>query len=330
MAAMNLRYYLQIGKGLRKFFYYVGCAAGYTVPRIIFRRNLRRAISCLSEAELAEARARADYYNRMTPAQVPQSGWTRVGDYRYPWRAKQHFSTYFFELDRCVKYFAPDARFDYLFGDIIHEPDAPAFVKSRPIAAGATNSVVLKLDRIRHFNFINDPKAFTTKKDMLVSRNVVRQPHRRLLLEKYFGHPLCDLGQVNTDTDHPEWITPYMTMSQQLDYKFIACTEGNDVATNLKWVMSSNSIAVMPPPRYETWFMEGSLIPGTHYIEVRPDYSDLEEKLQYYIDHPDEALAIIDNAHKYVDRFSNRKVERATGLLVVKKYLELTGQMTQS
>lgn len=209
-----------------------------------------------------------------------------------------------------MKYFDADARFDYLFGDIVHEPEAPAFVKSRPITSGATNSVVLKLDRIRHFNFISDPKAFADKKEMLVSRNVVRQPHRRLLLEKYFGHPLCDLGQVNTDTDHPEWITPYMTMSQQLDYKFIACTEGNDVATNLKWVMSSNSIAVMPAPRYETWFMEGSLIPGVLYIEVAPDYSDLATKLQHYIDHPDEAQAIIDNAHSYVDRFRNRRIER--------------------
>lgn len=327
---MNLRYYLQVGKGLRKFFYYIGCAAGYAVPRSIFRHRLHRAISCLSAAELAEANRRAGYYNRMMPTNVPQQGWTRIGDYRYPWNEKQHFSTYFFELDRCVKYFDADARFDYLFGDIIHEPELPAFVKSRPITDGATNSVVLKLDKIRHFNFISDPKAFADKKDMLVSRNVVRQPHRRLLLEKYFGHPLCDLGQVNTDTDHPEWITPYMTMSQQLDYKFIACTEGNDVATNLKWVMSSNSIAVMPAPRYETWFMEGSLVPGVHYIEVLPDYSDLEAKLQHYIDHPDEALAIIENAHRYVDRFRNRKVERATGLLVVKKYLELTGQLTES
>ena len=65
--------------------------------------------------------------------------------------------------------------------------------------------------------------------------------------------------------------------------------EGNDVASNLKWVMSSNSIAVMPRPTCETWFMEGKLIPNYHYIEIKPDYSDLPEKLQYYIDHPEEA-----------------------------------------
>lgn len=88
---MNLQYYLQVGKGLRKFFYYIGCAAGYTVPRWVFRHRLRHVLSNLSESELAEARTRADYYNRMAPAAPPPQGWTRVADYRYPWRAEAAF-----------------------------------------------------------------------------------------------------------------------------------------------------------------------------------------------------------------------------------------------
>lgn len=59
------------------------------------------------------------------------------------------------------------------------------------------------------------------------------------------------------------------TIREHLDYKFIMAIEGNDVASNLKWVMSSNSLAVMPRPTCETWFMEGTLIPDYHYIEVR-------------------------------------------------------------
>ena len=38
----------------------------------------------------------------------------------------------------------------------------------------------------------------------------------------------------------------------------------------------------MPKPKYETWFMEGKLKDGSHYIEVKDDYSDLEEKIKYY------------------------------------------------
>ena len=39
-----------------------------------------------------------------------------------------------------------------------------------------------------------------------------------------------------------------LTIREHLDYKFIMALEGNDVASNLKWVMSSNSIAVMTRP----------------------------------------------------------------------------------
>ncbi|GIR91542.1 MAG: hypothetical protein CM15mP92_0060 [Halieaceae bacterium] len=72
------------------------------------------------------------------------------------------------------------------------------------------------------------------------------------------------------------------SLDTHLKHKFILCIEGNDVASNLKWVMSSNSVAVMPKPKYESWFMEGKLIPNYHYILIKDDYSDLEEKLNYY------------------------------------------------
>ena len=32
-------------------------------------------------------------------------------------------------------------------------------------------------------------------------------------------------------------------------------------------------VAVMPKPKYESWFMEGKLIPNYHYILIKDDYS---------------------------------------------------------
>jgi len=115
-----------------------------------------------------------------------------------------------------------------------------------------------------------------------------------------------------------------MTIGEHLDYKFVMSLEGNDVASNLKWVMSSNSIAVTPRLTCETWFMEGTLIPNYHYIEVKSDFSDLEERLQYFISHPDEAEAIIQHAHEYVAQFQDKKREELISLLVLKKYFEIT------
>lgn len=86
--------------------------------------------------------------------------------------------------------------------------------------------------------------------------------------------------------------------------------------------MSSNSIAVMPKPKYETWFMEGKLKANHHYIEIKDDYSDLEERLHFYIENPEEANKIINNANNYVSQFFDKEREHLIGLAVLNKYLE--------
>ena len=103
--------------------------------------------------------------------------------------------------------------------------------------------------------------------------------------------------------------------------------EGNDVASNLKWVMSSNSLAVMTRPTCETWFMEGQLRPDYHYVEVKEDFSDFEDKLKYYIAHPEKAEEIIAHAHEYVSQFRDNKREELLQLMVMQRYFETSGQM---
>ena len=118
----------------------------------------------------------------------------------------------------------------------------------------------------------------------------------------------------------------FLSKKEHLRYKFIFCPEGNDVATNLKWAMSSNSLCIMPKPKYETWFMEGTLISGLQYVEVKDDYSDLEEKIRYYTLHTSEAENIIQNAHKHVKRFQNKQMEDLLCLKVLERYTEITIQ----
>ncbi|MDO4230443.1 MAG: glycosyl transferase family 90, partial [Capnocytophaga sp.] len=183
------------------------------------------------------------------------------------------------------------------------------------------NSVLLNLDKARHFVWVKNDKPFAQKKDLLIGRGAIYQQHRFDFYEKYFKHPLCDLGAVgNVGMTKPEWLKPKISIKEHLDYKFILSLQGNDVATNLKWIMSSNSIAVMPKPTVETWFMEGKLIGGVHYIEIKPDYSDLEEQLNFYIANPDKCLEIIENAHKHCEQFWNKNVEDLCSLLVLEKY----------
>ena len=129
---------------------------------------------------------------------------------------------------------------------------------------------------------------------------------------------MVDAASTNCSEARPEWQKGKMPIGEHPDYKFIMSLEGNDVASNLKWVMSSNSIAVTPRLTQETWFMKGTLKPDYHYIEVKDDFSDLESRPNYYIEHPDEAEAIIRHAHEYVDQFRDLEREKLISLLVLK------------
>lgn len=297
------------------------------VPRWFHRMRRDSILRHLTPEEQAEVDRRVAYYNRLSAPQPISEGRT-VGDYRFPFKEKRRFTTYFFDFYDVVKYFGRDNRFLFIAGDVTQVPASPTFVKSRPINGSNSNAVLLKLNKLRHFTLTTHDKPFSEKKDMIVGRTswANGSPQRRQLYHDYWNHPLCDVGKTRQEQneDMPQTVKPYLSREEQLDYKFVACIEGVDVATNLKWVMSSNSIAVSPPMKYETWFMEGSLVPNYHYIEVKPDFSDLIEKLEYYIARPEEAETIIRHAHEYVRQFRNKRMERATQLAVAQKYFALT------
>ncbi|AVM51345.1 glycosyltransferase [Capnocytophaga sp. oral taxon 878] len=285
-----------------------------------YEREIERLKAKISAGELEELQKRVDYYCKLR-AEKLVTGNTRVGDLKTPKSPK----TYYFETYEYARFWNPEQAIDFVFGDVIHVPETPSVVKSRPISDDNENSVLLKLDKPRHFIRIEGDKPFDQKKDMMIGRGAIYQDHRFDFYNKHFGNPLCNLGSVDKNgLSKPEWLTEKTSMKEHLDYKFILSLQGNDVASNLKWVMSSNSVAVMPKPTIETWFMEGTLKGGVHYIEIAADYSDLEEQLRYYIARPKECMEILENAHRYVAQFWKEEAEELCNLLVLEKYFSLT------
>lgn len=308
-----------------KLAYYLKNHIRQYIPSRLYRNKLRKKLAWLEHTDTEYILNRVNYYNKLdTKTNLPESS-IPLSDFRL----KEHQKTHYFDTYEYTRYFSKNLRILPLYGDITYVPEYPSITKSRPIAGDNRNSVILKLGKIRHFLFVKDSNKFTEKKNMLVGRSKAGQEHRIRFLQQYIDHPMCDVGQVNRHIN-PQFIRNRLTIEEHLKYKFILCLEGNDVASNLKWVMSSNSLAVMPHPKYETWFMEGTLIPNYHYIEIKDDYSNLEERLQYYIDHTDQALQIIENAHRYINQFRNKKQEDLISLLVLKKYFEMTNQVVES
>ena len=249
-----------------------------------------------------------------------------VGDERFP--SKKH--TYFYDARAVLQYFPAGLRYRLVPGDVTWVPDFPSFVKSRPIAPPAenANSVLLKLNKVRHFVFVKDPLSWNDKDDIAVFRGkIYLKPRRMLLFERWFGKKGFDFGDTSGEQPVPAWCTPQLSIREQLRHRFILCIEGNDVSSNLKWVFHSNSIAVMPRPTCETWFEEGRLVPGVHYAECRPDFADLAEVVARHAADPALCRAINDAEHSWVKRFIDPLAERLVSLAVARRYFAATGQM---
>ncbi|MDD9156003.1 glycosyl transferase family 90 [Aliivibrio sp. S4TY2] len=303
-----------------KFFYYLSNALRYLLPAFISRMQRSSILKQKEHYNTDELMQRVNYYNKMATTfnLLDSPSVTSIEKFK-----KTKGWTYFFDIHSVVRYFPASHNFSYLNGDICTVPEQPSFLKSRPINSNNQNSVILKLNKIRHFKFVNDTKPYAEKKNMAAWRGVGYQPHRLVVIKQFYSHPMCNIGQTkpyNGDV----WEKDFMSVEEQLDYKFLLAIEGNDVATNLKWAMSSNSVVIMSKPKYETWFMEGRLEADKHYVEVKDDYSDLIEKMEYYLAHEKEALEIIKNANLWTEQFKDKKREKLLSLMVADKYFHLS------
>lgn len=307
-----------------KFLYYLRNIIRYALYKLVPPSTLERKLKRLNSFDEKHLNLRLHYYNKLernTP--LPPANRCYIKDYKLPKKG----TVYFFDSFEYLRFFPAENYFQIASGDITYIPELPTIVKSRPISDTNQNSILLNMDKIRHFQFVQEDIPFDEKLNLLVWRGKIRtaQTHRIRFHQLYFNHPLCNIGGTVVD-NFEQWKVNFMTIQEQLQYKFILCLEGNDVATNLKWTMSSNSVAVMPHPKYETWFMEGTLIPDHHYIVIKDDYTDLEERLNYFLKHPEKVKKIVQNAQLHVAQFQNKKQEDLLALLVLQKYFSKTEQ----
>lgn len=291
------------------------------LPDSFFRSRLSSELKKVSQYSEDSLRERINFYNQLTETRPITSDVLPIGNLR----EKRSQTTYYLDSREHTRFFDPTYQARFVFGDVLSVPAEPTVLKYRPVVGDTSNYVLLKLNKVRLFNYSTDHRSFRTKKNKLIGRAVVKVPGRVRFYEHYFNHPLCDLGQINRDKNL-QWLKDKLTIDDHLDYKFILCLEGYDIASNLRWVMSSNSLAVMPEPTVNSWYMESTLIPDYHYVKIKADYSDLEERLTYYIEHPEAAEAIIQNAQAYAARFRNEALEHLLSLLVLEKYFWCTGQ----
>ena len=288
----------------------------YLCEGLALRRSVKPVEMLLADVDVtSDLQNRVDYYCKLNKPFSPSAKAASVATFK-----KTKSFVYYADTKRVVRHFPKNKRFDYVFGDVTDVPDTPSFVKSRPISEDNQNSVLLKLNAIRHYKFLSDSLEFVSKRPFAVWRGMVYQQHRRDFVDMYCDSDLANIGHNDEKLSHEPSYKGFLSIQEQFNYRYIISVEGKDVATNLKWAMASNSLVMMRKPRFETWFMEGLLVPGVHYVELKEDFSDLEEKIEYYNHHTGEALEIIKHAHKHVLQFFDNDSEQLVSLLVAKKY----------
>lgn len=224
-----------------------------------------------------------------------------------------------------------------LVGDNRQAASVPAFAKSRP-ADIASLTVLQPLHRKRHLAPLGDVDRsdvpYEAKEKRLVWRGATTgrftSPPGALDYSSRFyvqafrarntnpaidvaysrvvqlGEALADCGldAVERSVGAP------LTMAEHLRARFLLALEGNDVASSAKWMLYSNSVVLMPRPRYTTWACEHWLRPFVHYVPVRPDLSDLEDMFQWCLAHDDECRAIARNGRAFMASFRDEALDR--------------------
>ena len=306
---------------MKNFSFYISNIGKSLIPKYFSQRKLNSLLKNESKFSSKEIKERLSHYITNHKGKLANDA-IALKDFKRPKRR----TMYYYDLVQYTRFFKNHLKIKFKFGDVQENQETLTIVKSRPIDHSG-NSVLMKLDSLRHYHFINDKVSFDKKLNKIVWRGVIHKENRRSLVKQFYKHPKCNIGNIPLREETSIWEKPFLSIEEQLQYKFILSIEGNDVATNLKWIMSSNSLCFMPTPKFETWYMEGKLIPNIHYVHIKDDYSDMLEKMEYYSNYKEEALSIIKNAQAWVARFQNEEFERFLSIKVLDSYFKSTKQI---
>jgi len=207
------------------------------------------------------------------------------------------------------------------------------FDRPRRMSHGFFEPIIFTLNNRRHFGKVKDVPQFDVpweqKKNMAIFRGTLSgisppDPFRnRTVVDRCRLLPRCDfvyqfsnsslinaaITKVKQRNHIPKYIAGHrmiksvISIKEHLRYKMLVSIEGNDVATSLKWMLFSNSVVLMRTPRFTSWALEELLEPWVHYVPLADNFHDAEEKVQWTLDHPDQAQDIARRATQWMHDF---------------------------
>ena len=160
----SIRYKWNSGKPCKAWFF----VKGFLKDMVPNRYYQWKKESLLRQLDLREDKEyileRVAYYNKVNqPYTLPSETRREHRGHYYVFLDKiRHFrpgtfhKAYYLDLQDAVRYFDRSLRIAYTPGDVYFTPTFPTLVKSRLLKEDNHHSVILKLDKLRHFMVVNN------------------------------------------------------------------------------------------------------------------------------------------------------------------------------
>lgn len=209
-------------------------------------------------------------------------------------------------------------------GDGIYlKENFPLLIKVRDFQK-QSNGVIGNLNSARHWGnckvVTSTDIKWEDKKDTIVWRGSTtgmnpkldRKYTREKFVKDYYNDYDVGFAFIVQSCDHlKQYYRPPMSVSDMLRYKYIVSIDGNDKSSSTNWILLSNSVPIMSKPRYHSWLCEPYLIPGVHYVEVKEDFTDLKETIEWCKNNDDKCKEIANNGRSFIlENFANIEKER--------------------
>jgi len=105
------------------------------------------------------------------------------------------------------------------------------------------------------------------------------------------------------------FLKPRIEMVDQLKYKYLINIDGHAFTNRFSYLLQSGCLILNVETKYvignQRWF-DHLLIPGIHYIPIKYDLSDLEEKIIWCRNNDSKCKEIVENAKKLYDEYFSK------------------------
>jgi hypothetical protein len=79
----------------------------------------------------------------------------------------------------------------------------------------------------------------------------------------------------------PNMFDRFRGIDEALEFKYLISIDGETAAWKRpEWIMASDSVLLKPTTHYYQWYYDG-LVPWVNYIPLRPDMTDMKDKLTW-------------------------------------------------